>query len=253
MPVDWDDRYDLLVLLELALAALTFIGLRFITAPYGRYGRRGWGPTVPATLGWVVMEAPSPVLFALVYLRGAHRAETVALLLLTLWQAHYLYRAFIYPWLMRGGRRMPVSLMALAIAFNTLNAYINARWVSQLGTYPTSWLTDPRFLVGASLFIAGLAVNAGSDRTLRNLRPPGETGYRIPRGGAYRWVSCPNYLGEIVEWTGWALATWSMAGLAFALYTTANLAPRAIDHHRWYREHFAEYPPRRRALIPYVL
>ena len=72
------------------------------------------------------------------------------------------------------------------------------------------------------------------------------------RGGAFELVSCPNYLGEILEWCGWALATWSWPGLAFALYTIANLAPRAVTHHRWYRETFPDYPPKRRALVPYL-
>jgi protein-S-isoprenylcysteine O-methyltransferase Ste14 len=92
-----------------------------------------------------------------------------------------------------------------------------------------------------------------SDRALRALRAPGESGYAIPRGGAFEWVSCPNYLGELLEWFGWAIATWSIAGLAFALYTAANLGPRALAHHAWYRERFPGYPPRRRALIPFVL
>jgi protein-S-isoprenylcysteine O-methyltransferase Ste14 len=245
--------YLMLVLLELVLAVLTFVGLQFIVAPYGRHGRGGWGPTVPARVGWVVMESPAPLLFLAVYLAGSRRAELVPLLLLAMWQAHYLQRAFVYPFLMRGGARMPVSLMAMAITFNTLNAYINARWVSDLGHYPVSWLADPRFLLGAALFVAGLALNLNADRTLRGLRGPGETGYRIPYGGGYRWVSSPNYLGEIIEWTGWALATWSLAGLAFALYTIANLAPRAMANHRWYHDKFPEYPADRRALVPYLL
>ena len=123
----------------------------------------------------------------------------------------------------------------------------------QFGSYPVSWLGDPRFLAGAVLFAAGLALNISSDHTLRGLRRPGETGYRIPHGGAYRWVSSPNYLGEMVEWSGWALATWSLPGLAFALYTIANLAPRAMANHSWYQERFPEYPAERRALLPYVL
>jgi hypothetical protein len=242
--------YSLLVLLEFVLAAATAIGLRFVTAPYGRHGRGGWGPTVPARVGWVVMESVAPLGFAAVFLAGPHRAQVVPLLLLGLWQLHYLQRAFVYPFLMRGGSRFPVSVMAMAIAFNTLNAWINARWVSAYGDYPVSWLADPRFLLGVALFIGGLAINLSADRTLRGLRGPGETGYKIPFGGAYRWVSCPNYLGEIVEWFGWALATWSWPGLAFAVYTTANLAPRAVAHHAWYRDHFPDYPPERRALLP---
>lgn len=247
------DTYQYLVALEFALAILTFIGLRFITAPYGRHGRGGWGPTVPARVGWVVMESPAPLLFAILYARGEHRAELVPLVLLAMWQTHYLYRAFGYPFLMRDGRRMPLALMLMAIAFNVLNAFVNATWVSHLGNYPSDWLTDPRFIIGLVLFAGGLAVNLNSDRILRRLRAPGETGYRIPHGGAYRWVSSPNYLGEIIEWIGWAIATWSLGGLAFACYTAANLAPRAVDNHRWYREHFDDYPPQRRALLPYVL
>jgi protein-S-isoprenylcysteine O-methyltransferase Ste14 len=242
-----------LVLLELALALFTVIGLKFVVAPYGRHGRSGWGPTLPARVGWVVMEAPAPLLFLGFYLAGAHRAELVPLVFLALWQLHYLQRAFIYPFWMRPGARMPISIPLLAIAFNTLNAYINARWVSEYGSYATSWLYDPRFILGVLLFLGGYALNLNSDRILRGLRKPGETGYKIPYGGGYRWVSSPNYLGEIIEWFGWALATWSLAGLAFALYTTANLAPRAVDHHKWYRDTFPNYPADRRALMPHVL
>ena len=130
--------------------------------------------------------------------------------MLTLWQTHYLQRTFVYPFLMRGGGPHPDRpSWRMAIAFNLLNAYVNARWVSHLGRYATDWLVDPRFLAGVTLFAGGLALNLNADRTLRRLRAPGESGYRIPYGGAYRWVSCPNYLGEIVEWFGWALATWS--------------------------------------------
>jgi protein-S-isoprenylcysteine O-methyltransferase Ste14 len=87
---------------------------------------------------------------------------------------------------------------------------------------------------------------------LARLRNAGE-GYQIPHGLGYRWVSCPNYLGEIIQWIGWAVATWSLAGWIFAIWTMANLVPRAIAHHRWYRATFAGYPPGRRALIPYLL
>jgi protein-S-isoprenylcysteine O-methyltransferase Ste14 len=245
--------FAVLVILQFALAALTVLGLAFITAPYGRFMRGGWGPTIPAKAGWVGMEAVSPIVFVAVFLTGDQRASVVPLIFLALWQVHYLQRSFVYPFLMRSGRRMPVVVALMAVGFNLLNAYINARWVSELGAYPTMWLTDPRFLLGVVIFFAGYWINLSADRTLRHLRPPGDDTYRIPQGGMYRWVSCPNYLGEIVEWCGWALATWSLPGLAFATYTAANLGPRAITNHRWYRETFPDYPPNRRALIPGVL
>ncbi len=148
---------------------------------------------------------------------------------------------------------MPLAVALLGAAFNVLNAYVNAPQVAAFGAYPARWLLDPRFLAGATLFLGGLALNVSSDEALRALRAPGESGYRVPRGGAFEWVSCPNYLGEMLEWSGWALATWSLAGLAFALYTAANLAPRALAHHAWYRRTFPEYPRGRRAVVPFVL
>ncbi len=38
----------------LVLAALVFVALLAVQAPYGRYARSGWGPTVSATFGWVL-------------------------------------------------------------------------------------------------------------------------------------------------------------------------------------------------------
>ena len=42
------------------------------------------------------------------------------------------------------------------------------------------------------------------------------------------------------------------AGLAFAVFTAANLGPRARSNHSWYQENFPDYPEGRRALIPGV-
>lgn len=238
---------------EIGLAIATFLSLFFITAPYGRHGRGGWGPEVSQRLGWVLMELPACVLWLVIYAFGAHAAEAAPLALLALWQLHYVNRTFIFPLRIRAeGKTTPLSIVAMAVVFNSLNAYVNARWVSEFGSYPLSWLYDARFLVGAGMFIAGFAINQHADWVLMNLRRPGETGYKIPRGGLYRYISCPNYFGEILEWTGWAIATWSLAGLAFALYTFANLAPRARDHHRWYQQKFDDYPKERRALLPFV-
>lgn len=238
----------------MGLAVLTALALGFITAPYGRYQRSGWGPTIPSRAAWVVMEMPSSVGFFVIYLGGDRRAELVPVLLLCVWLTHYVHRTFIYPFLIReSGKRMPVLVVALGLAFNCANAWINARWISHLGPYDTTWLRDPRLTAGILAFGAGLALNLHSDAVLRRLREPGETGYAVPHGGGYRLVSCPNYLGEIIEWSGWALATWSLAGAAFALYTIANLAPRAVAYHRWYRESFSDYPPARRALLPFIL
>jgi 3-oxo-5-alpha-steroid 4-dehydrogenase 1 len=243
-----------LVWLLFGLAAVTFAALSAVTAPYGRHFRGGWGPSIPARVGWILMESVPVFVFLAIYRRGEDRGELVPLVLLSMWQLHYAHRAFVYPFRMRSrGKRMPLLIFLLAVLFNVLNAYVNARWLSHFAHYTRDWLADPRFLAGAALFGIGMAINLHSDAVLFRLRRPGESGYRIPQGGLYRWVSSPNYLGEIVEWLGWAMATWSLAGLAFAVYTAANLVPRAIVHHRWYRDTFAEYPAGRKAIVPFLL
>lgn len=237
----------------IATAVLTMAALRFVSAPYGRHARSGWGPTIPARAGWILMETPASLGFLAIYLAGDHRSSAAPLALLALWQLHYVHRAFIYPFRMRaGGKTMPASVVAMAVAFNGWNAYINARWISHLGDYPSSWLAGPRFLLGTSLFLAGMAVNVWADTVLLGLRRPGEKGYRVPRGGLFELVACPNYLGEIVEWLGFALAAWSLPGLAFAIYTAANIGPRAFSHLAWYRKELPDYPKDRKALIPYL-
>lgn len=139
----------------------------------------------------------------------------------------------------------------MGLTFNVLNGWLDGYWLFVLsGGYLTRWLWDPRFVAGAALFVAGFVLNRWADAILRRLRAPGETGYSIPYGPPYRFVSCPNYLGEITMWLGWALATWSAPGVLFAVWSIANLAPRARDYHRWYRAHFPEYPPERTALVP---
>ncbi len=238
----------------LATAAAVFVILWFKTAPYGRHARPGWGPTMPERTGWVLMEAVSAVGMGVFFLLGDRWTSPPALAALLLWETHYLYRAFVYPFRRRTtGKRMPVVVVLFGVLFNAGNAYINGRYLFTLSEpRPDDWLLSAPFISGLALFLTGFAINIHADNILLSLRKPGETGYKIPRGGLFQWVSSPNYLGEILEWTGWAVATWSLAGLTFAAWTAANLAPRARDHHRWYQKTFPDYPPERRALIPYV-
>lgn len=253
MEIDPVTFYDAATRAVIGVAVCVFALLLVIDAPYGRHVSDAWGPTLGARLGWILMEAPAPIAMALVYVRGPHAAEPLPLLFFALFQAHYVNRAVLQPLRARGdGRRTTLFIVVLAFVFNSLNGVLIGLALSHRGGYDAGWVTDPRFVVGLGLFVAGAATNLHADAVLRALRRPGESGYRVPRGGLYRFVTCPNYLGEIVEWAGFALATWSLAGLAFAVFTFANLAPRARANHRWYHERFDDYPPERRALLPFV-
>jgi hypothetical protein len=249
-----ESLYHYTLFLSFSLAGVVFITLFFVNAPYGRHARRGWGPLLPSWAGWLAMEAPSPLLMLALFFAGDAPKTLVPVILLLMWQAHYLHRAFIYPFMISDGRKkMPLGVVLMAFFYNLSNGFLNGYYLFSLSNgYSLSWLWDWRFILGGLLFAAGFVVNRWADDVLRKLRKPGELGYKIPYGMLYRWVSCPNYLGEIVEWVGWALATWSLAGLCFAVWTFVNLAPRAQAHHNWYHENFPEYPPERKALIPYV-
>lgn len=246
--------FDILLVSWFILALVIFITLFFISAPYGRHTRRGWGASINNKLGWVIMEAPAPIVFFAFFVLGDNRITISMLVFLSLWLLHYIHRAFIYPFgLQSTTNRMPLFIIISAVLFNTVNGYLNGRYIFTFSAgYSNEWLTDPRFIAGLMLFIAGFAINRQSDNTLRQLRQPDEYCYKVSNSGLFRWVSCPNYLGEVMIWSGWAVATWSLPGLAFAVWTFANLAPRAWAHHLWYREQFADYPPERKALLPKI-
>lgn len=245
--------FRIVLIISLIVAVIVFPVLFRIAAPYGRYTRRGWGPQLPNWLGWLLMESVSSVLMVIMFLVGETPRTLTLVVFLLMWEAHYIHRAFIYPFTLRDQwKPMPVVVMLMGAVFNLGNAYLNGRYLFDLSgsRYQQHWLVSPQFIVGGLLFITGFAINRHADHTLRGLRAKGETGYKIPYGGLYRYISCPNYFGEIVEWFGWAIATWSIPGLAFALWTFANLAPRARAHHNWYHQNFKEYPAERKALLP---
>jgi 3-oxo-5-alpha-steroid 4-dehydrogenase 1 len=244
--------YDELIIVWFFLAIAVFIALLFFKAPYGRYIRKGWGPLIKDAPGWVVMETSSPLIFAACFLAGVGSATIVTVIFFCLWEAHYIHRAFIYPFTRRGAAEsMSLAVIVMGFTFNLVNGYLNGRWLFKFSPgYDIAWLKDPRFVFGVLLLVIGFSVNRQADKVLQNLRKPNEDIYKIPYGSLYRWISNPNYLGELLIWVGWAIATWSPAGLAFAVWTAANLVPRARTHHRWYRQQFPEYPTERKALIP---
>lgn len=238
-----------------ALAMIIFVSLFFVSAPYGRHTRKGWGHGINSKWGWFFMECPALVAPLLFFIFGQRNQNTVAILFLVLWEVHYVQRTLVYPVLKKKSPyKMPLLVMFFALFFNACNGYLNGRFLFSLSSpYPNQWLTNPKFILGTCLFMSGFIINIHSDSILRSLRKKGDTGYKIPRGGLFKYVSSPNYFGEILEWTGWAVATWSVPGGAFALWTVANLVPRALANQNWYQKTFPDYPPKRKAIFPFVL
>jgi len=249
--------YDALFVAGMVFAALTAVSGAFVRTPYGRFGATGWGPALHPQVGWILMELPAPVAYLWFHLHGDRAYEPVRLMFLALWCVHYLNRGWLFPLRMRvrPGAGMSLAVVAIGMGVTTLHGYLNGAWIGGLGAnLDAAWLRDPRFVVGIALYVGGFALNVLSDARLRALRErvvPGD--YAIPRGGGFRWVSCPNYLGELIAWAGFAIATGSPGGLFVFAISAANLVPRAIETHRWYRDRFPDYPAERRAIVPFVL
>lgn len=238
-------------------AVVVFVALHFVEAGYGVMYTRRWGVTVNNRIGWIMMEAPVFVAMALLWWFSGRRTETAPVVMFLLFELHYFQRSFVFPFLIKGKGKMPLSIIVMGVVFNTLNALMQGGWifyVSPEGRYPVSWLWSWQFIVGTAVFFAGMWINIQSDSIIRNLRRPGDTGHYIPRGGMFRYVSSANYFGEWVEWTGFAILTWSWAGAVFSLWTFANLAPRACKLRQRYEKEFGDefIRLRRRSIIPFI-
>lgn len=249
--------YYTVVCVMLALGVVVFIALHRVTAGYGMMYNKKWGPAVGNRLGWLLMEAPVFVAMLLFWLLSPRRGEVAPAVMASLFLLHYFQRSFIFPLLIKGKGRMPFAIIAMGVVFNLINAYMIGGWlfwVSPEGTYPSSWLGSPLFILGTVIFFTGMAININSDHIIRSLRKPGDTRHYIPRGGMYRYVASANYFGELTEWIGYAILTWSLGGLAFAVWTFANLAPRARSIHRRYIAEFGDEYARlnRKYIIPFI-
>ncbi len=230
-------------------AVITFIFLKYVNAPYGRHIVKGWGPTLSNKFGWIFMELPS---FAIIlYFFLVSNQSAFASMLSLLWLVHYFNRSFIYPLRIKTkGKEIPLIIVVAAIFFNLINATLNGYYLATFETYSDHSFLEWNFLSGLVLFVIGFMVNQISDHKLINLRKPGESGYKIPYGFLFNYISCPNHLGELVQWLGFALMAWNYPAICFFIWTAANLVPRSKEHHKWYSENFKDYPKNRKALIP---
>lgn len=248
--------FHILLLVMTLLGLVVFIALQFFEAGYGYLFDRRYGRPVPNKIGWIVMEAPVFVAMCALWWASDRRFECAPLVLFVLFQLHYFQRAFIFPLLMRGRSQMPLGIVAMGATFNLVNALMQGGWLfyAAPADYYADWFARPYIYAGGAIFLAGMAINLHSDRIIRNLRRPGDTRHYIPRGGMFRYVSSANYFGELTEWVGFAIASWSWAGAVFAWWTFANLAPRAASLYRRYEREFGDEFTRlgRKRIIPFI-
>lgn len=245
----------ILVISWIIFGIVIFPVLLKVTVPYGRHTTSTWGPMISNKVGWIIMEIPALLVFATFIIISGAQGNTIIWIISSFWVAHYINRVLIYPFRTKTrGKKMPLVIMLFAIFFNLVNASINGYWFGYLSSgYEISWLSDPRFIMGVVLFVTGFGINQWADKKLLLLRSGGKTGYYVPYGGLFKYISCPNFFGEMIEWLGFAVMTWCLPTLSFFVWTAFNLVPRARDHHHWYKSNFEEYPEERKAVIPFIL
>lgn len=257
------NTYYIILTSMAVMAVIVFVALFYFKAGYGYLSTSKWGPKISNKAAWVIMEAPAFIFLLYQTISFAAsgvetgNSRTVLYIMAGLFLLHYFQRSFIFPFLMRGKSKMPIAIMLMGLTFNTLNAYLIGGWLygqAPAGMYGTHWLWSPQFIIGAVVFFTGMAINLHSDHIIRNLRNPGDTKHYIPRKGLYKYVTSANYFGEFTEWVGYAILTWSPAGLLFAAWTFANLAPRAKSLTAKYEEEFGEeYKSlKKKHIIPFI-
>tara|TARA_Y100000768_G_scaffold127401_1_gene94514 strand:+ start:13 stop:759 length:747 start_codon:yes stop_codon:yes gene_type:complete len=242
--------YNLILIPWLILAIISFLLLFKITAPYGKFSDRKYGVLINYKLGWFIQEIISPLFLFYFFYTGDIEKTFIHWFLIIIWILHYINRSIIFPLRLKKSSKMPISVILSAIFFNIINGFTNGYYLGNLAAFSDAYFLNINFIMGLLFFIIGVSINVNADNILIKIRNQNK-GYQIPNGKLYNFISCPNYLGEMIEWIGFALMCWSLPSLLFAIWTIANLFPRAIAQHKWYKNKF-DYPPNRKAIIPYI-
>ena len=161
------DTFNTFLAVMAAVAVVVFFTLYRINAGYGKFYTPQWGPSVDNHLGWFLMEAPVFVAMLLLWWFSDRRTDEVRLVFLLFFESHYLHRSFIFPLQLRGHSRMPLSIIVMGAAFNTL-----------MGISPVlPFLSAPLFLLpGCSSTYSPTRSSgiSGSPETPRTTCPRGE-------------------------------------------------------------------------------
>jgi len=240
-------QYDIFIYSMVALAVIVFIALYFVEAGYGINIHKRWGATINNKVAWLCMETPVFILMTVLCLLSPRimnfdiRVSLVPLIFFLFFQIHYIRRSLIFPFLIKGNSKMPILIMLMGVTFNICNALMQGGWFFYLSPdYTLSWLYSPQFIIGTIIYFGGMSINIQSDKIIQDLRKPGDTKHYLPTRGLFKYVTGAHYFGEVIEWIGFAILTWSISGAVFALWTFANLVPRARAVYKSYQKMFGE-------------
>ena len=270
-----DDFNYIIQLSFLILDIPIFFCLLFIKAYYGKFFNskstesnfiqkllRKIFPVIPSRISWIFQECPC-VFITIFYLKQEYLHITFRRILVILpFFIHYIHRTFIFPFNIHSSKNNPLEITLMAFTFCIFNAVMINRSIFLYIDYENNfWIY---YIFGLITFSLGMYINIHSDYSMikqRNANKDQSTGskYIIPRGFMYELISCPNYFGELTEWLGFFVLSNSFSGLVFFVSTFANLFPRALQYHQWYKDKFQnefqndEDLKARKAIIPFLI
>ncbi len=257
MITDFDRHLVFYFTLAMMGSALT---LFFLPAPYGKFNKSmDFVPLLSKKISWkwsfAISESPALLVPLIVTVYYHEYLDPLYLLFLGLYELHYIHRLILYPFFrVRSNTPSTVIIALMSFLFQSINGYLMSKFALFLDYDPVTILKMAAMLFGLCLFSIGAFVNCLCDQNLISLRKTDrDPNYYLPKGLLFNLVSCPNYLAEILEWTGILLAYPSPATLSFVVSCCANLVPRAYSTHNFYRQKFGDkYPKNRKAIIPFV-
>jgi len=270
--IDKDDYNFYIQICFLVLDIPIFLCLLFIKAYYGKFFNKSEDgnciqkllrkifPVIPSRISWIVQECPCvfiTIFFIIYYYENLNYKN---ILVISPFLIHYIHRTFIFPFVIHSSKNNPLEITLMAFTFCFFNAImINRSIFCLIKDYGDEFLLN--YIFGLAIFLLGIYINIHSDYSMikqRNANQDENNKYIIPRGFMYELISCPNYFGELTEWLGFFILSNSFSGLVFFISTFANLFPRAIQYHQWYKNKFKEEFAtdkdliQRKAIVPFL-
>ena len=151
-------QFDLFLTIMVAIAVVVFIVLYFVEAGYGKMISSKWGPAINNKVAWVLMECPVFIVLFYMWMQSDRQWNAAPFVFFLLFELHYFQRSFIFPMLLKGKSRMPLSIILMGAVFNTLNGLMQGGWlfyISPENRYPAEWLGTWQFIAGTIIFATG--------------------------------------------------------------------------------------------------
>jgi hypothetical protein len=161
---------------------------------------------------------------------------------------HFAKRIVESLWVHRYSRETPAgAFVNIAVGYSAMAASLSYFQNRAPGGDELSTM----FFRGLALFVVGEALNGYHHVLLRGLRKPGSSRYILPRGGLFRWIACPHYLGEILAFVGYAIMGGLLIGWGIVAVVVVYLVARSRSTVAWYQQKLGPLPSSWKGIVPF--